>query len=304
MRPENLRSLDLNLLTVADALLETRNVTEAARIVHLSQPAVSRALGRLRQCLGDPLLIRERRGMRLTPHAQRLRPRLRSALLQLERTLLQAEVFDPTTARGWLTLASADYASVAFMPGALRRLATEAPAVELVLVPHVEPFEALLESDECDFVVGPRASDKSWIESRQLFESGWSCVARPDHPWLADGSLDGYCAGQHVMVSPMGQGTGPVDDALQRLDRRRHIVARVPDFAGALAIAAQTDLLLSVPERLAAAATSVSALGCATLPFGVSSSRVFLSWHAAHNDDVRARWARGLVTDVVVESAP
>ncbi|MCB9651517.1 MAG: LysR family transcriptional regulator [Deltaproteobacteria bacterium] len=302
MRPENLRSLDLNLLAVADALLETRNVTETARLMNLSQPAVSRALGRLRAQLGDPLLIRERRGMRLTPFAQGLRPRLRSALLQLERTLTQAERFDPARATGAITIACADYAAVAFMPGALAHLTREAPALALVLVPYVEPFEALLEAGECDAVVGHRRSDKSWIESQPLFDSGWCAVARRRHPWLRDGSLDGYCAAQHIMVSPQGQGAGPVDAVLSRLGRERRVVARVPEFAAALSIAARTELLATIPERLAASAAAVFRLEAAPVPFEMHTSRVFLSWHAAHTADPRACWAREMIEAVVAAS--
>ena len=299
MRPEHLPSLDLNLLTIADALLETRSVTETARIVHLSQPAVSRALGRLRHQLGDELLVREGRTMVPTPYAQRLRPRLRSALLQLERTLMHSKPFDPKSASGTLTLATSDYASVAFMAGALERMSTEAPGVSLVIVPYVEPFEPLLEAGECDMVIGPRPSDKSWIVSETLFTTGWCCVTREGHPWLADPSLDGFCEARHLMVSPMGQGAGPVDVALKKLGRRRSVVARVPEFAGALALAAQSDLLLAVSARLASAAMEFARLCQAPLPFEMPTSEIFISWHAARRLEARASWARTVVADVV-----
>ena len=299
MRPEQLSSLDLNLLTLADVLLETRSVTQAAAIVHLSQPAVSRALSRLRDQLGDALLVRERRTMVLTPYAQRLRPRLRSALLQLERALAEVEPFDPKVAKGSLALATADFASVAFMPRAVERMQTEAPGLSIVVVPYVEPFESLLEADECDMVIGPRPSDKSWIVSEILFTTSWSCVARRGHSWLSDLSLDGFCEADHLMVSPTGQGPGPVDRVLKKHRRRRRVVARVPEFAGALALAAQSDLLLVVPTLLAKAAGQFAPLAPGKLPFELPETEIFFSWHAARRLEARAAWARGLVTEVV-----
>ncbi len=288
-------SVDLNLLTVADALLETASVTETADLVNLSQPAVSRALSRLRSQLGDPLLVREGRHMVPTPYAESLRPRLRHALLELQRTLGETDRFDPKEASTTLTVAASDFASIAFLPRALGRLVEEAPRVRLVMLPEAEPFEPLLESGECDLAAGPYPSNKSWIESAQLFRSGWSCVSRPGHPWLDEPGLDAYCAARHVMVSPSGQGLGPADFALRELKRSRHIVVRIHDFVGALAVAAQSDLLLTLPTRLAEAARPLMHIDWAPVPFPMPDAEVTMSWHAARTDDPRLRWLRELV---------
>ena len=299
MRPEHLSRLDLNLLTVADALLETASVTETAAMVHLSQPAVSRALGRLRGQLKDPLLIREGRCMVLTPYAKQLRPRLRSALLDLERTIVQREGFEPSTAQGTMTLATSDFAALAFVPQALDQLREEAPRLCLVLVPYTEPFEALLESGDCDLTVGHQRSSQSWIHSEPLFQSGWSCVGRPNHPWFQTPTLKAYLNARHVMVSPSGQGGGPVDAVLGGMKKRRTIVARVPDFVGALVVAAQTNVLVTVPTRLATAAEALSQLTYKPVPWSMPQGEVVLSWHAARTKDPRLSWFRERVHSAV-----
>lgn len=299
MHPTQLTGLDLNLLLVADTLFETLSVTETATAVNLSQPAVSRALGRLREQLGDPLLIRERRSMVLTPFAQRLKPRLRSALHQLERAVAELDPFDPAVATGTVTIACADYADVAFVPGAVRRLAVVAPGVELTTLPYCEPFEEVLETNEADVVIGPRRSEKSWIRAHPLFRSRWVCVAATGHPYGAAPTLDAFCAADHLMVSPRGRGDGPVDLQLEHLGRTRRVRVRVPQFAGALTAVAQSNLLLVVPEVLARAAINVLPIRAHPLPFEMPTDDVFLCWHAARDDEERLAWLRETVVEVV-----
>jgi DNA-binding transcriptional LysR family regulator len=295
MRKVDISAINLNLLTIADSLFETCNVSETAERVHLSQPAVSRALGRLREQLDDQLLVREGRNMVLTPYAKKLGPALRKALLELSRALQQEQTFDAREARGRLTIASADFAALVFFPLAIESLAQRAPHLELVMVPYVEPFEALLESNRCDLTMGPRPSTKSWIISEPLFETGWACVARRGHPWLSSPTLDGFCQARHLMVSPSGQGGGPVDAVLGQLGRSRQVVARVPEFVAAITIVAQSELLMAVPAMLAQKACEVLPLVSAELPFSLPSGRIFISWHDARTNEPRSSWLRQLV---------
>jgi DNA-binding transcriptional LysR family regulator len=300
MRPEKLCEVDLNLLTVADALLETASVTETAAIVHLSQPAVSRALGRLRAQLDDPLLVRVGHRMVRTPFADQLKPKLRHVLLELERTLVQEKRFDPSTESGTLTVATSDYATLAFLPRVLEQFQQEAPGIQIVVLPYVQPFETRLESGECDLVTGHELSSKTWIDSEPLFTSGWSCVARLHHPWFSAPDFEGYVAARHLMVSPNGQGGSPVDRVLESQGHRRNVTARVPDFAGALMIAANSDLLLSIPTQLAEAAAKITPIDYAPLPLKLRDSHVTLSWHAARTQEPRMIWFRSTVQAAVV----
>ena len=295
MRPTQLAALDLNLLFVADSLLESHSVTSTADAVHLSQPAVSRALGRLRAQLGDELMVRDGRRMVLTPFAQGLRPRLRAALMSLERAVFAEDEFVPALATGTLAIASQDFAAFSYLPQALGRFAAAAPHLEIAVVPYREPFETSLESNEVDVAVGPRPSDKSWIRSELLFESPWVCVGARGHALLRKPSLEAFCAAAHVLVSPSGQGGGPVDAALARLGKSRKVRLRVNDFAAALAVCAQTTLVGVVREALAARAGRVLPLSMRPLPMPMAPSRVFLSWHVSRNDEPRHRWLRAQV---------
>lgn len=300
----NLSSVDLNLLRIADVLLERRSITETAKAVGLSQPALSHALSRLREQLRDPLLVRERRAMVLTPFAQRLRPRLRSALGELDRALRDSEPFEPRTATGILRVACADYAEVAFIPAALRWLDVEAPLLDLMTAPYVEPFEVALERGDVDLVVGPRPSDKSWIGSTKLFSSGWVSVGRRGHPWFRRPTLDAFCRAGHVMVSSEAQqGVGPADAALALMNRRRRVRMRVPQFAGALTIAAQTDLLFTTPQELGTAAARILPLEIAKVPFAMPSDEAFMSWHEARSAEPRLLWIRDAVARIVASSS-
>ena len=303
MRPTQLRRLDMNLLVVADALLETCSVTETAELVGLSQPAVSRALGRLRDELGDPLLVRDGRGLVPTPFASSLRPRLRASLLELERTLAHDGAFDPAAERGTFSLASADFAAFSFLPVALSRLAEKAPGARLVMSPYREPFEALLEAGEVDVVVGHRPSQKAWVRSVELFASPWVLVARRGHALLRAPTLERVCRAAHVLVSPEGQGPGPVDVALEALGHTRHVALRVPDFAGALAVVAQSRTVTVVPKVLAEGARRVLSLAAAKLPFEVPAARVFVSYHTAREADPRHRFFRDELRGVEREVA-
>lgn len=298
MRPAQLSGLDLNLLVVADALLENHSVTHAAETVNLSQPAVSRALGRLRAQLGNELLVRDGRGLVLTPFAKSLRPRLRSALMALERALFATESFVPADATGALTIASQDYAAFSYLPEAIARFAREAPNLEVAIVPYREPYEALLEGGEVDVAVGPRPSAKSWIASESLFVSPWVCVGGKSHRFVRKPSLESFCSSAHVLVSPRGQGTGPVDEALERIGKRRHVRLRVYDFAAALAICAQSDLLAVVPEALATSACRVMPLAARSLPIPLPPTHVYMSWHIARNEEPRHAWLREQIVQI------
>ncbi|MBS2012719.1 MAG: LysR family transcriptional regulator [Deltaproteobacteria bacterium] len=295
MRPTQLAKIDLNLLVIADTLFETRSVTATAEAVHLSQPAVSRALSRLRDQLGKELMVRDRRGIKLTPFAEALRPQLRAALLSLQRAVQSPQPFDPKAAVGTLTIASQDYAAFTPLPEVLEELAREAPRIDLVMVPYREPFEELLETSEVDLVIGPRPSERSWIVSRPLLTHGWVVVGRRGHPYFRRPSIDAFVAASHALVSPRGQGLGVVDAALARKKRARRICLRVPDFAGALAIVARSDLLTVVPEGLATPAAKVLPLESREPPLALEPTRVYASYHLTREEDARHAWLRDRV---------
>jgi DNA-binding transcriptional LysR family regulator len=264
----NISTFDLNLLRVLDALLRERNVSRAAEHLALSQPAVSNALGRLRDLLDDPLLVRVGRAMQPTPRALELEAPIRAALRQIEESLSEGSRFDPARSRQRFTIALTDYAEMLLMPRLLARLAEQAPGIRID-VRHLSPrlpAEAL-EKGEIDLALGrfealpPRFNGVRWMsETLQL-------VARRDHPLLARGlDLQAFLKLRHLWVHG-GQTRGMVEQWLGEQGLSREIVYTTPNYLQAAHIAASGELVAVLPTRLARYFAGLLPLQLFDLPF-------------------------------------
>lgn len=250
----DIRRLDFTLLLVLESLLRTRKATATAAEMHVTQSTVSHALARLRDALGDPLFLRRPHGLEPTSRALALAPRL-EAILGLAGDLLAPPRFDPSTATGVIRLAGADYHCALMAPPLIERLGREAPGLRLVVRPFTRgrAVEALL-AGEVDLAVGRFFALPASVATRPLFTEAYSVVAQADHPGFAGPlDLDAYCAARHVVVSLDGDLDGVVDRALEAMGRHRTVAAAVPYFLAALATAASTDALVTLPTRIAAA---------------------------------------------------
>ena len=289
---------DLNLLRTLDVLLAEGSVARAAERLHLSPSAMSRALARLRETTGDPLLVRAGRGLVPTPRALVLREQVRGlvdgaqAVLRPERRLRLRQL-----ARTF-TLRSSDGFAENFGAALLARLATEAPGVRLCFLQKADRDSAPLRDGQVDLetgVVGPSLAPE--LRTQALFQDRFVGVVRRGHP-LARGKPTParYAAERHVMVSRRGQVLGPIDDALEGLGLRRDVVAIVGGFATALALARGSDLVASVPERH----TGQLREGMATfaLPLALPVFTVAMLWHPRLDADPAHRWLRGCVREV------
>ncbi|WP_394560899.1 LysR family transcriptional regulator [Aquipseudomonas alcaligenes] len=264
----NISTFDLNLLRVLDALLRERNVSRAAEHLALSQPAVSNALGRLRDLLDDPLLVRVGRAMQPTPRALELEAPIRAALRQIEESLSEGSRFDPARSRQRFTIALTDYAEMLLMPRLLARLAELAPGIRID-VRHLSPRlpSEALEKGEIDLALGrfealpPRFVGRRWMsETLQL-------VARRDHPQLHNGlSLDGFLRLRHLWVHG-GQTRGMVEQWLGEHGLSREIVYTTPNYLQAAHIAAGGELVAVLPTRLARYFAGLLPLELFDLPF-------------------------------------
>lgn len=308
MRHTDLRGIDLNLLVVLDALLEERHVTRAARRLGMSQPAASRALGRLRGLLSDALLVEGPGDYLLSARAEELRPALRRTLAGIG-DMLAASPFDPATATGRLRLLMTDLHAAVLGPPMLARLATEAPALDLdIVAPGPAPMEAL-EGDAVDAVIGVIDAAPAGIQRRKLYDEVLVTLMRAGHP-AARGvlTLDRFLALDHIAVSVTGVGPAPVDEALSAMGRARRVKVRVPNFFSAVEIAARSDLVMTLPASLARAAAGMGRF--VALPPPVDPGRLALSllWHARHQDAPRHVWLRRIIvaaaTDLRAEAEP
>ncbi|WP_437733562.1 LysR family transcriptional regulator [Sorangium sp. So ce1335] len=246
--------LDLNLLVALDVLLAERNVTRAARRLNLSQPALSAQLQRLRELLGDPLLLPAQRGMTPTRRALELQAPLHEALEGVRAAIATGAAFDPATAELTVAVAASDYVQYALLMPLAFQLRREAPGVRLAWrALDSAQLAAQAERGEVDLAFMTPDIAPEHLHSRKLLEERYVVIVRRKHPRVSRSlSLDQLCALDHVVVSPRGGGfTGATDAALAALGRERRVVLSVPSFLMVPEIVARSDLAALVPERVA-----------------------------------------------------
>jgi DNA-binding transcriptional LysR family regulator len=290
------RTLNLNLLPTLDALLAERTVGGAARRMGVSQSAMSHSLAKLRQALGDPLLVMSGRRMRLTPRAEGLLGQLPKALENLQRVLTGDEPFDPATSSRTFTLASLDYFDFAVLPTLLAYLRRRAPFVRLNVERASSDSVSRLVAGEIDvMLVGSSAAiPTQGLHRRELYRDPFRVIARADHPALGRRlSLETYLELEHVLVSVDGGGEGAVDRILRAQSRTRRVALRVPHFASAPLAVATSDLVCMIASTMAQRGRELYGLRLYEPPFAVDPAPIVMYWPAAHDADPGRSWFRG-----------
>lgn len=295
----NLRGLDLNLLVTLDVLLSEHNVTRAAQRLNLSQPSVSVHLAKLRDVLGDPLLLPGPRGMRPTARAEALREPLREALHALERAVAPAHPFNPAEATHTWRIAASDYAESTIVLPALAGLRATAPGTRLAIVEAAPPRIARqAEQGEIDLAFHTSADAPEGLHRRLLFAERYVLVGRAGHPRLKRRpTLAQFCKLEHVIVSPDGGGfIGVTDNMLTQAGLTRRVVLSVPHFLFMSSVLESTDLVGMLPARLARAN---SALQMVEPPVEVPGYDMAMLWHERLHRDPAHRWLREHIANSV-----
>lgn len=292
MRKVDLRRIDLNLLVALQALLEERNVTRAAQRLGMSQPAASRALGRLRALFSDALLVDAPGGYILSARADEIRPHLQRILAGVG-DMLEANAFDPATATGRIRLLMPDLQAAVLAPHLLARLAREAPLLDLdIAAPGANGFE-MLEHGGAEAMVALIDDAPAGIQRRRLYDEELVTLMRAQHPALARKlTLERFLALEHIVVSVTGVGAAPVDEALARLGRTRRVKLRVPNFFAAVEIAARSDLVMTLPASLARSTATMERFVSLAPPLDLGTFTMSLAWHARQQDAPRHIWLR------------
>lgn len=299
MRDINLSSLDLNLLPPLEALLRRRNVTHAAADVGLSQPAMSRALSRLRALLGDPLLVRGQGGFVLTSRAQNLAPRVATALDELK-VLFQEQSFDPASERRTIRVAASDTQTILLAPMIMARLAREAPGIELRMEPYGQDLFTRMERGACDLAFALATTPLPvGAMSEPIAVDRLALVMKRGHP-AADRlwAIADYGAFDHVGVALLGDGRSELDALLAAAGVSRRIALMTPHFMAALATVAATNMITTISEAFARRFADAFDLIVREPPFADTELRVTLVWSHIHATDPLLAWFRGLVRDV------
>jgi DNA-binding transcriptional LysR family regulator len=288
---------DLNLLVTLDVLLAEGSVARAARRLRLSPSAMSRALARLRETTGDPLLVRAGRGLVPTRRALELRERVSLLVQDGQAVLRPIDKLDPKLLVRTFTLRTSEGFVESFGPDLIARVSKDAPGVRLRFVQKPDKESTPLREGAVDLetgVVGKTTGPE--VRAQALFRDRFVGVVRKRHP-LGQGKItpSRYAAGRHILVSRRGLDKGPIDDALELLGLQRQIATIVGGFATALGLARASDLIATVPERH----TRTLRAGMHSFPLPVSMPEMTISmlWHPRLDADPAHRWLRGCVRD-------
>lgn len=307
IRDVNRRRVDLNLLTVLDALLDERNVTRAAARVHLSQPAASNALARLRHLFADPLLVRGQGQLVLTPRAAALVEPLREAMRSIAQTLHAGADFDPATSTETFTIATSDALQIGLLPTLLERLIAQAPGVRLRCLPLSgsvkttgDPVpEQALASGEVDLTLGFFMEPGPQLHTRALFDGDFVCLLRKGHALGNSGlTLRQLVELGHVAIAATAHEHSTIDVALAHRKVARRIVVVVAQYNVVPYVVSRSDLVALVPRRLAEEFARLFSLQILEPPLALPTFTISQLWHERTHRSLPHRWLRGVVSEL------
>ncbi len=294
----DIRAVDLNLLKAFDALTTERAVTRAADRIGLSQPAMSHALARLRGLFGDDLFVRTPAGMEPTARAREIAPLVAAAIEHIEAALNLGIGFDPAKSTGIFTAGMAEYAEVALVGRLAAAFAKEAARATLRLTPLTGAAAAeQLDRGAIDVAIAHLAAMPAHIESMLLLRDPFVVVARRGHPVAGQNlSLEGYAGLNHILVSPRGATSGALDRILVDFGLRRRITLLVATYLALPAALAASDLVATVPSRMARQIAATGDIDIMPLPIDFSM-RVSMAWHRRAAGEPAQAWFRALLID-------
>lgn len=295
----DLRDFDLNLLVVLHTLLAERSVSTTAKKLHLSQPATSAALKRLRLALGDRLLVRDGLRMVLTPRAEELVGPLEVILGEIERTLTSPTPFNPATIERTIRIATNDYGAFILIPPLMNRLQLTAPGI------NVEVWEigldaiAALGKGNIDLAITDGWSLRQCQCTEILFSETFICLARQDHPRIQGGlTLDQYLAEEHILVSPRGRVTGNVDAVLAERGWDRRVRLTLPHVLAVPAAVVATDCIVTIASRIAQQLFADYDLQVLPPPISLDSFQIAVAWRSPLTNDPAIQWLRAELSSI------
>ena len=295
----NLNNIDLNLFLVFNAIYNERNLTKAANILCITQPAVSNALKRFRSIVNDPLFIRTPTGMAPTPVAESMITPVQQAIQLLDLSVTSNQVFDPKTADKNFVFNMNDMVEIMLLPSLMSILSDRAPkaSLETIQIDRAN-IEKELTSGELDFAIDVPHVASPQLKQRVLIKDRYVCVARKDHPLIGSSiTLEQYLSMGHIHISSRRRGRGFVDIALQKLGISRNIQMRAQHHWALPNLLANTNLLSIMPATMAKSST----LKVVELPFAIEPVEWRLYWHKSADSDPRNIWMRDMI-DLVVNN--
>ena len=293
----DLRNFDLNLLVAFDLLMQEQNVSRAAERMFVSQSAMSHILQRLRQQMDDPLLVKTPSGMKPTNRAQALIGPVKAVLRDVRRLISAREEFDPAKSVRRFVIAATDYMDLLVIPALVERIARNAPGVDIHVKRSEAPFpERELEYNDLDVVLGFEVILKppGHLVVEKLFDDRMTCLVSLNHPVNSGDhlTLDKYVSMKHMLISREGTRIGVIDEWLAKKGLKRRVALIVPHFLSAPFIVAKTDMVLSLPERIATQFVGLAPVKILPLRMDFPDYRLVMIWHPLWEKDPAHRWLR------------
>jgi DNA-binding transcriptional LysR family regulator len=304
LRVAQIRRVDLGLLTTLQALVEERSVTRAAERMNLSQPAMSRALERLRKLFGHELLVRTKQGYEPTHHALRLYAEIGRVLPRIEGLLRGDDHFDPEAATDTFHVAATEYAGSVLLPAFMKEIATIAPKIMLRIYPCTDRLFHHLETGAVDLVLWANAvSDQ--FRTQPLFRDRFVCLVRKGHPiGTRRPTLARYLSYPHALIALADHQQGIIDQALQVKGLARRVQLEIPYFSCAAWNIEHSDMILTLPQRLALRLAGTSQTRMLKAPIELPELEYIQVWHPRIDSDPAHQWFRRMILEAARAQAP
>lgn len=303
-----LRNFDLNLLVAFNHLLEERSVSRAAQKMFISQSAMSHVLQRLRQQLDDPVLVKTPQGMRPTPRALALVEPIAALLAEVEQVIRSSKEFSPETTQRRFTIATNDYVEFCLLPPLMKKVSREAPNIEIHLVQTQGSLGAAAEAADVDLVIGFDVilDQVPYLHRERLYTDRIVSLVRRGHPDFSHGeiSLEQFIAAKHMLMSRREAGTGLIDDWLEARGLARKVSLVVPNFLSAPWIVSGTDLVFSLPLRIAEHFVRLAPLEIVPIPIEFPTYDLLMVWHSLQDREPAHAWLRQAIVSICRDLAP
>ncbi len=292
-----LQDIDLNLLVIFNQLLVEKKVSKVAENLGLGQPAVSNALARMRKLFGDELFLRTSHGMQPTPFADQLAESIGYALGMIHGAVNARTSFDPASSKRKFTIGMTDIGEIYFLPALMKRVQALAPSVSISTVRNTAThLKDDMEAGHVDLAIGLLPQLKAGFFQQRLFNQHYVCIFRKDHPSVKRNfSAADFFAADHVAIVSEGTGHGKVDDILDSGSPQRRVRLTVPHFIAVGHILQATDMVATIPERLAEKIATPFELKYVTHPVKLPQIAINLFWHAKYHKDPASQWLRSLI---------
>ncbi|MPS30060.1 LysR family transcriptional regulator [Pigmentiphaga sp.] len=294
-----MRSLDLRLLAVFDAILREKSVTVAGESLGLSQPVMSQSLSRLRDYFGDQLFVRTSEGMMPTPRALSLASSVGEVLGIVSQRFEPPQAFDPCTSSRTFSFFATDFAAAILVPSLMARFRPHSPNLRVRALPmRPKGMDEALESGEVDLAFGNLSEFGTGFYQTGIYHSDYVCLARGDHPEIRRAlTVQQYLSASHALISPLPPGYDGLEKFLRDMLDPARIVLCLPNFFTVLTFLPQSDMLVTMPRRAGTTAARIIGAQVLELPVKIPGFDVKLFWHERFHKDLANQWFRNQVRE-------